>query len=151
MNNTHLLNEYVPNTIGNKGKKICNNWVWKSNNPYIVAGGICSNLTDMMKYLELQIEAKKDYIKDCHQVNENTKKRKDKLLICMGWHANKNANHLWHLGGVGCYKTAVIVSKKRKIGVVVMTNCYDFNVPSHHHLAKMIYGLLSRNKKILEE
>jgi hypothetical protein len=105
----------------------------------------------MMKYLEYQIKAEKDYIKDCHIVNKYTKKRKDKLLICVGWHANKNANHLWHLGGVGCYKTAVIVSKKRKIGIVVMTNCYGNRIPSHHHLAKMIYGLLSRNKNIIEE
>ena len=55
LNNTHLLSEYIPNTVGNKGKKISKNWVWKDNNPYIMAGGICSNLSDMMKYLELQI------------------------------------------------------------------------------------------------
>lgn len=147
--NTKLLDNYTPNTKPTYKNKIINRWKWNENNPYLSAGGICSNVKDMVKYMEIQLTSKVSYINKCHIVNENTKVRKDKILICPGWHAYKNNNHLWHVGGVGCYKSSIIISKNKKVAVVGLGNYKGHKSSKVNNIVKMIYGYLSRNRNKL--
>ena len=48
-----------PKTI--KGKKEIPFWIWNTNNPYIASGGIVSNITDMIKYIDLTINSNTDF------------------------------------------------------------------------------------------
>ena len=148
LENTNLLCKHKTNNVSVLNNKVINDWVWYDDNPYIVAGGISSNVSDMLKYINLQLYSKESYIVDCHKVNENTKKRKDKTLICLGWHAYKSSNHLWHVGGVGTFRSSIIVSKKREIGIIVMGNKMGKKNANTHYLAKYLYSYICRNNLI---
>ena len=147
--NTQLLDDYIPNTNPVFNNFIVDRWKWNCDNPYLSAGGICSNVNDMVKYMELQLVSEDSYIKKCHIVNKNTKARKDKLLICPGWHAYKSGNHLWHIGGVGCYKSSVIISKNKNIAIVGLGNYKGHKSARVNNIVKMIYGYISRNRNKL--
>lgn len=149
MMDSHILSKYTPNTKAVYKNKVINRWEWNNDNPYISAGGICSNVSDMVKYMELELKSDIDYIKNCHIVNQETKKRKDRILICPGWHAYKNGNHLWHVGGVGCYRSSIIISKNKKIGVIGLGNSCGKRNYNIHYLVKMVYSYLSRNRNKL--
>ncbi len=149
MKNTHILTNFLPNTEPIYKDKIVSRWKWNVGNPYICAGGVSSNIVDMVKYMELQLNSENDYIKKCHIVNNETRKRKDRLLICPGWHAYKNGYHLWHIGRAGCYRTSIIISKNKRIGVVGFGNTFGKKDCSINYLVKMIYDYLARNKNKL--
>lgn len=149
LNRTFLLNEYRPNTNPVFNNFIVGRWKWNCDNPYLSAGGICSNVCDMVEYMNIELNSKEYFITQCHIVNENTSIRKDKLLICPGWHAYKSGNHLWHVGGVGCYKSSVIISKNKNIAIVGLGNYKGHKSARVNNIVKMIYGYISRNRNKL--
>ena len=130
-----------------KGKKILPFWVWKMDNPYIAGGGMVSNIEDMLRYVALQIESKESYITSAHTVCENSALKNDKHLMCIGWHTYKCSNQLWHVGGVGTFRTSIIINKKLKLGVVVLGNAKGKASANSHYIAKMLYSEL-KNKRI---
>lgn len=130
-----------------KGKKILPFWVWKKENPYIAGGGMVSNIEDMLRYIALQIESDKPYISLAHTVCKNSELRGDNHLMCIGWHTYRRSNQLWHVGGVGTFRTSVIINKKRKLGVVVLGNAKGKASANAHYIAKMLYSEL-KNKRI---
>lgn len=130
-----------------KGKTILPFWVWKKDNPYIAGGGIVSNIEDVLRYVALQIESSKSYIASAHTVCEESECRNDNHLMCIGWHTYKRSNQLWHVGGVGTFRTSIIFNKKRKLGVVVLGNAKGKASVNSHYIAKMLYSEL-KNKRI---
>lgn len=40
--------------------------------------------------------------------------------MCIGWHTYKRSNQLWHVGGVGTFRSSIIFNKKCRLGVVVL-------------------------------
>ncbi len=149
MENTHLLTDACPNTDAVCKSRVVPRWKWTGDNPYLSAGGVFSNVVDMVAYMDLQLHSERDYIQRCHMVNREAGVREDGLLICPGWHAYKNGNHLWHVGHVGCYRSSIIISKNKGIGVVGMGNASGKQYDRLNYLVKMIYGYLSRNKRKL--
>lgn len=153
-NDLNLHNTYVPikeklNLYCVKNNKLIFPWRWNGNNPYLAAGGIISNIDDMINYMKIQMNSKEEYINKCHEISDCLKKRKDEILIARGWHAYKSGNHLWHVGGISTHRSSIIISKSRKIGVVVLGNSGGKNKANVHYIAKMIYSYLVRNKKNL--
>ena len=82
-------------------------------------------------------------------INEKSNKRKDKTLICVGWHAYKNGNHLWHVGGSGCYRSSIIISKNKKIAVCGMGNNIGKAKCNVNYIVKMIYGYVSSSADVM--
>jgi len=134
-----------------KGKKIMPFWVWKRNNPYIAGGGMVSNIGDILKYIALQIESDKPYIAYAHTVCESSELKNNNHLMCMGWHTYKKSNQLWHVGGVGTFRTSVILNKRLKIGVAVLGNAKGKASANAHYIAKMLYSELKNNRIRLNE
>lgn len=129
-----------------KGKKILPFWVWKRQNPYIAAGGMTSNIGDVLKYLALQIEGDEPYITSAHTVCEDSQLKNDNHLVCIGWHTYKNSNQLWHVGGVGTFRTSLIFNKPLGLGVAVLGNAKGKASANAHYLAKMLYSELKNNR-----
>lgn len=129
-----------------KGKKILPFWVWKRNNPYVAGGGMVSNIEDLLRYIALQIESDKPYITSAHTVCENSALKNNNHLMCFGWHTYKRSNQLWHVGGVGTFRTSVIVNKKLRLGVVVLGNAKGRASANAHYIAKMLYSELKKKK-----
>ncbi len=130
-----------------KGKKILPFWVWKWDNPYIAGGGMVSNIEDLLRYVALQIESDKPYIVSAHTVCEESEQKGSNHLMCIGWHTYKRSNQLWHVGGVGTFRTSIILNKKQKLGVVVLGNAKGKASANSHYIAKMLYSEL-KNKRI---
>ncbi len=129
-----------------KGKKLLPFWVWKRNNPYIAGGGMVSNIGDVLKYVALQIESDKPYIASAHTVCEDSALKNNNHLMCIGWHTYQNSNQLWHVGGVGTFRTSVIINKSQKLGVTVLGNAKGKASANAHYIAKMLYSELKNNR-----
>lgn len=128
----------------NKGK-IYPFWKWNLDNPYIASGGVVSNIKDMLKYLSLEIESAKKYIIDAHKLSDDIS-AKNNILVGKGWHSYKKSDRLWHVGGVGTFRSSIIINRKKKYGVVVLGNTKGINGANIHYLTKMIYSELKIKK-----
>ena len=137
-----------PLAINNK--KVLPYWKWDLNNPYIAAGAISSNIVDMLKYIRIQIQSNNDYIKRAHIVDEDIKSSTN-IKMCIGWHSYEKSNQLWHVGGVGTFRSSIIINKKSKFGVVVLGNTKGVVGANVHYLAKMIYSEHKKRKITLNE
>lgn len=133
-----------------KGKKILPFWVWKPENPYIAGGGMVSNIGDMLRYVALQIESDAPYIASAHTLCAESVRKNDNHLMCIGWHTYRHSNQLWHVGGVGTFRSSVIVNKKRKLGVVVLGNAKGKASANAHYIAKMLYSELKTKRICLK-
>ena len=60
---------------------------------------------------------------------------------------DKRSNQLWHVGGVGTFRTSIIVNKKLRLGVVVLGNAKGRASANAHYIAKMLYSEL-KSKRI---
>lgn len=132
-----------PAVIGNK---VVPFWRWQAESPYLAAGGISSNILDMLRYLEQEISSTAPFITQAHTVCENACSKKSKLGICVGWHTFRNSDQLWHVGAVGTFRTSLIFNKKRRIAVAVLCNAKGRRRANAHYLAKMLYYELKQNK-----
>ncbi len=130
--------------------KIIKNWNWQLNNPYLFSGGVVSNIKDMLKYISHQIESSENYIVNAHSVSVQVETRNN-LKICKGWHTYKKSNQLWHVGGVGTFRSSIIVNKKKKIGVVVLGNTKGISKANIHYITKMLYSELKIKKIKIQE
>lgn len=133
-----------------KGKKILPFWIWKRENPYIASGGMVTNIEDVLTYIALQIESDKTYITYAHNVCEESSIKKDNHLMCIGWHTYKNSNQIWHVGGVGTFRSSIILNKKLKLGVAVLGNAKGKSFANSHYIAKMLYSELKAKRIRLE-
>ena len=129
-----------------KGGRILPFWLWRRNNPYLAGGGMVSNLEDMLCYLALQIESNESYITKAHTVCNESHIKRDNHLMCIGWHSYKRSNQLWHVGGVGTFRSSLIFNRKRKLGIVVLGNAKGKSSANVHYIAKMLYSELKKNK-----
>jgi CubicO group peptidase (beta-lactamase class C family) len=133
-----------------KGKKRLPFWVWKRNNPYIAGGGIVSSIGDVLKYLTLQMESDAPFIRAAHTVCEHSMIKNDNHMMCIGWHTYQRSNQLWHVGGVGTFRTSVIFNKQSGIAVAVLGNAKGTASANAHYIAKMLYSELKNNRIRLE-
>lgn len=131
-----------------RGKKILPYWVWEKDNPYIAGGGTTSNIEDVLRFVALQIESEEPYITAAHAVCEEAAVKNSNHLMCVGWHTYRRSNQLWHVGGVGTFRSSVILNKKRQLGVAVLGNAEGRASANAHYIAKMLYSELKNNRII---
>lgn len=147
MKNTHVtVPEETREPHSAYGKRIFDFWKWKCDNPYIAAGGLVSTVSDMLTYITHQIESDREYITQSHKICENSLSPKRNLACCIGWHTYKRSNQLWHVGGVGTFRSSVVINRKRRIGVVVLGNSKGVASANVHYLAKMLYSEMKIKK-----
>ncbi len=160
---SELLSEFVTNRLGMTetvislpederqppamlGNKKVGFWRWNLDNPYIAGGGLVSNVGDMLKYIAMQIECDAPYITKAHKLCPESLSESRNIATCIGWHTYKKSNQLWHVGGVGTFRSSVIFNKKRRLGVVVLGNSKGVASANVHYLAKMLYSEAKINK-----
>ncbi len=129
-----------------KGKRLLPYWVWKQGNPYIAGGGLVSSIEDVLHYLTLQMESDAPYITAAHTVCDASKLRRSNHLMCLGWHTYQKSNQLWHVGGVGTFRSSIIFNKERQLAVAVLGNAKGKASANAHYIAKMLYSELKNNR-----
>ncbi len=145
LSDTHIIrSSALPRAI--RGKSSIPYWVWNRENPYIAAGGISSNIYDMLKYISLQIEGEEKYITDGHTPCPESFSKNENIGTRLCWHTYKNSNQLWHVGGVGTFRSSLIINRERKIAVAVLGNSKGVRTANVHYIAKMLYSELKIKK-----
>ncbi|MDV4152282.1 serine hydrolase domain-containing protein [Clostridium sp. AL.422] len=132
-----LMNEFIVNDLNLENTKVatCNGnlkgyWNWKQDDGYIPAGAIISNIEDMAKYLDLYMASNTDYInntsKEFKAINSNNfmyeKMNINMDKIGMAWIIDTKNNIIWHNGGTSNFNSYIAFNKKKKIGVVILSN-----------------------------
>ena len=121
-------------------------WRWSDDNPYIAGGGFVTTVCDMLDYMRLQIESDEAFITSAHEVCDKAFSKRSSEGMCLGWHTYKKSDQLWHVGGVGSFRSSIIINKRKKLGVVVLGNGKGKSSANVHYLAKMIYSELKLKK-----
>lgn len=147
MTDTHIsLNGEKRYPPGAHKGKIYGYWRWNRDNPYVAAGGMVSNIEDIMRYLALQIASDEKYITDAHELCPESLSAPGSSASCIGWHTYKRSDRLWQVGAAGSFRSSVIFNKKREIAVAVLGNATGIRSANVHYLAKMLYGEMKCNK-----
>ena len=115
-------------------------WRWERENPYLAGGGLVSDVADMLRYVAIQIESEEPFIKKAHSLCAASVSSKRNVATCTGWHTYKKSHQLWHVGGVGTFRSSVIVNRHNRFGVVVLGNAKGVASANVHYLAKMLYS-----------
>ena len=71
--------------------------------------------------------------------------------MCIGWHTYKKSNQLWHVGGVGTFRTSLILNKRLRLGVAVLGNAKGKASANVQYIAKMLHSELKKNRISLKE
>ncbi len=145
LQNTHIARRENREMSYFKGKAIPS-WDWELSNPYISGGGIVSNIVDMTEYAALQLKEELTYLNLSHKLWENSFEKRGNIGSCLGWHTYKKSNQLWHVGGVGAYRSSMIFNVKKGIAVIVLGNSKGKRSANVHYLAKLLYSDIRRKK-----
>lgn len=143
---TTLMNGYISEDLGLLNTRISdgsgdlsNYWTWSESDVYIPAGALLSNITDMMRYVEMQINENPDYLDMAHDsiatVNgSNSSYEKMGIRIDdfgIGWMIDNEKKIVWHNGGTDNYNSYIGFDKEKQIGVVVLSNLSpDYKIPA---------------------
>ena len=133
---TALLNNWVREELGMSGTKISERdgdlghyWDWQPDDAYLSAGAITSNIDDMLRYAQMQLDADAPFAL-CHQslkvINASTESYQTMGIyldeIGMGWIIDKKNGIIWHNGGTGHYNSYLGFSPETGTAVVVLSN-----------------------------
>lgn len=142
---TQVVNDYVQTQLGmpNTHISVCdgdlgNYWQWEKNDAYLSAGGLTSNIQDMLTYAEIQL-GQADFWKTAHtelaEADCNTE-RNVKLgirvdAVAYGWCIDKQRDVIWHNGATSNYNCYVGFSVKNQTAVVVLSNLSpNYKIPA---------------------
>lgn len=133
---TTLMNQYVTKELGLANTRMSdgtgdlgNYWDWVPGDTYMAAGGLTSNIEDMLNYAGQMLE-ENESLKKCQEslceIHASSKSyelmgiRMDE--IGMGWIIDKKQDIIWHNGGTGSYNCYIGVKPEEQCAVVVLSN-----------------------------
>jgi CubicO group peptidase (beta-lactamase class C family) len=95
------------------------NWELNAHDP---AGGVVSNLSDMMNFLLFNLDSDEEYVTKSHRADFPTGSNNG--MVGYGWHSFDVAGKklIWHNGGTGGYRTFIGFIPEIDAGVVVMAS-----------------------------
>jgi len=93
---------------------------WDFTDAAVGAGGIKSNATDMEKFIRKNFEDDAVY----NLPQQSTFTVSANLKIGLGWHISIDSDTelLWHNGGTGGYRSCMVLDKKSKKAVLILSN-----------------------------
>lgn len=142
---TTLVNDYLHNELGMRNTKISeadgdlgNYWEWQPGDTYLAAGGLTSDIEDMLKYAQLQLDEEGAW-KNAHSplkyFDANTQSYKDLGIridgTAYGWICDTESGIIWHNGGTSDYNAYLGFSTVDDTAVVVLSNLSpDYRIPA---------------------
>lgn len=131
---TSLVNEYLQKDLAMKNIHVSNgdadfegNWIWETDDAYISAGAIVSDITDMLLYADAQLSGNTTL---CHQTlrQVNASDKWDRLggfcidEIGMSWIIDTENGFVWHNGATGMHTSYLGFCPEQNTAVVVLSN-----------------------------
>ncbi len=133
---TVLLNDYVQKDLGMTATKISERdgdlghyWDWRENDAYLSAGAVTSDINDMLRYAQMQLDADPPFAQ-CHQSLKVISASSESYQmmgihmdeIGMAWIIDKENGIIWHNGGTGHYNSYLGIHPETGTAVVVLSN-----------------------------
>lgn len=134
---TKLVNGFISEELGLPETRVSDGsgdlegyWDWTAQDAYIPAGALFSNIEDMMRYLQMQLDPQPEYLSMAHEVFaevDATSGTYEKMGIRIdavgaGWMIDQVNDLIWHNGGTGDYNSYMGFDKENQIGVVILAN-----------------------------
>jgi len=152
---TALLNEYVQKELGMISTKISerdgdlgNYWDWKEDDGYLSAGAVTSNIDDMLRYAQMQLDENAEFAL-CHKSLESIDASSESYKtmgiymdeIGMAWLIDRENGIVWHNGGTDDYNSYLGFCPDSGSAVVVLSN-----LSPNYRIPATVLGI----KKLLE-
>lgn len=134
LNELKLSNTHISDRSGALGHY----WDWNDNDAYLSAGGITSDINDILSYAQMQLD-EFGYMADCHKtlkiINASTSQYKMMGInmdeIGMSWIIDKENGFIWHNGGTGNYNCYLGFNPENGTAVVVLSNLSpNYRIPA---------------------
>jgi CubicO group peptidase (beta-lactamase class C family) len=105
----------------NSNRGVANNW---DLNSFVGAGGICSNSTDMLRFIKAQLKPSNDQIGKSIDLawQQHLPAKGEAFAMGLGWHIARDGETRWHNGQTGGYHTMMLVDRRINAGVIVLCN-----------------------------
>ena len=133
---TVLMNEFLQNGLGltetgisERDGDLGNYWDWQENDAYLSAGAVTSNIEDMLRYAQMQLDGDPVFAR-CHQSLKTIDAssagyqamgiRMDE--IGMAWIIDNESGIIWHNGGTGHYNSYLGFMPGSGTAVVILSN-----------------------------
>lgn len=152
---TTLVNAFLQNELGltntsisNQSGDLGNYWDWKTDDAYLSAGAVTSDISDMLSYAKMQLDDDPHFA-DCHQalaaINASSAFYESMGIhmdeIGMAWITDKENGIIWHNGGTGDYNSYLGFCPETGTAVVILSN-----LPPSYRIPATVLGV-----KLLEE
>jgi len=130
----HLENTKISDRKGSLG----NYWDWNRDDAYLAAGGIVSNIEDMLVYAQRQL-GKESLFKECHASLEKIDATKANLEVLnirmdsigMAWIIDEENSIIWHNGATKNYNSYLGFDPDSETAVVILSNLSpNYRIPS---------------------
>jgi CubicO group peptidase (beta-lactamase class C family) len=134
---TDILNDYIKNELklpstfaATQSGNLTGYWKWKSDDGYIPAGSIISNINDMASYLNLYLteglpyaSATYESLKELNATPSSNEKWNVRIdSIGMTWILDDVNDIVWHNGATTNFNSYIGFTKDRSKGVVILSN-----------------------------
>ena len=104
-------------------------WDWNEGDAYLSAGGLTSDINDMLIYAQTQLD-EVGYFADCHKelkkINAASEQYKAMGInmdaIGMAWIIDSENGVVWHNGGTGNYNSYLGFNAAKNVAVIVLSN-----------------------------
>lgn len=115
--------------ISSGKNELRNGWDWRENDAYMSAGALVSNIEDMLKYAQYQLDGGEPF-GECHKVIReiNASSGDNKLMdinqdsVGMAWITDSENGIVWHNGGTGNYNCYLGFRPGSGTAVVILSN-----------------------------
>jgi CubicO group peptidase (beta-lactamase class C family) len=147
-----INNTIISNSLGGLG----NYWEWLENDAYLPAGGLTSNIEDMLRYAQLQLYEMPEYLSIMHtkfiEINATSRRNGNMNIrfdfIGATWIIDSNNNIIWHNGGTGNYNSYIGFDLENQIAVIVLSNLPpNYRIPATVMGIKLLRDLQIENDK----
>jgi CubicO group peptidase (beta-lactamase class C family) len=122
-------------------------WVWNSDDAYLSAGGLKSNIQDMLRYAEIQMGNDFPYL-GISKSTDNGIVVNDHYRSGLAWIIDRTNNVIWHNGGTSSFNS--FIGFDSETAVIVLSNVQDQPFINATSIGMKIIGeLQEKNTTIL--
>jgi serine-type D-Ala-D-Ala carboxypeptidase/endopeptidase len=138
--------------VGYTDKTNMKSWTWTDQSVLTGAGGIISNVEDMMKYLVAQMNTTNPMLKKTFELARQERAAAGNLTyqIGLGWHLADH-KYIWHNGGTGGFRSYAGFDPENKRAIVILTNSTNGADDLGFHWLNSVYPLKTIKKSITLE
>jgi CubicO group peptidase (beta-lactamase class C family) len=123
------MEEFIKETLGleyttfdGAGNDFDDYWEWNNDDAYLAAGGLKSNIADMLRYAEIQMNNEVPYLR-MGKIPDDTISINGNYSSALAWIIDRENNVIWHNGGTSSFNS--FLGFDDTIAVIILLNTRD--------------------------